>query len=84
MSFPIKAWLRFYFKLVLISAWNGILRFGYVASGAAAVQLTQTVDIRTLGVKGALWILGGTIVASIGGALYKHQIPDPNEPTPPV
>lgn len=84
MSFPVKAWIRFYFKLSLISAWNGFIRFAYVAVGGATAQLTQVVDIRTLGMKGVGWILAGTILSNIGLALFKHQIPDPAEPTPPL
>lgn len=83
MSFPVKAWLTFYLRLILVSAWNGILRFVYVASGAAAAQLTQVVDLRTVGMKAFGWVLAGTVVASVADALNRHRVPEPNEPTAP-
>jgi hypothetical protein len=80
MSFPFKAWVRFYFKLTLIAAWNGVIQFAYVAFGAGGAQLTGAVDLRTLGVPAAGWVFLGTVVANIAGAWYRHRIADPAEP----
>lgn len=84
MDFPIKAWIRFYFKLTLVAAWNGIIKFIYVASGGAIAQCAQVVDARVLGMKGWGYILLGTVLASVGAALLRHQLPEPNEPTQPT
>ena len=84
MTFPWRAWVRFYFKLSLISAWNGVLRFVYVASGAGAAQCTGLTDIRTIGMKGALYVFAGTVVASVAAALFRYQLPDPAAPTMPT
>jgi len=84
MSFPVKAWIRFYFKLVLIAAWNGALRFLYVLTGAGAASGAQLVDLKAIGLKEAAWVLASTVVVSVAGALYKHQLPEPSEPAAPI
>lgn len=81
MSLPVKAWLRFYFKLSLVAGWNGVLRFLYVLTSAGVLQGTQTVDFRTIGWAGTGWVLFGTMLASIAGAWYRHPLPEPSEPT---
>jgi hypothetical protein len=84
MSFPIKAWIRFYFKLSLVAAWNGVIKFIYVVSGGAIAQCAEVVDVKTLGMKGWVYILIGTVLASVGAAWMRHQLPEPNEPTQPT
>ena len=84
MTFPIKAWIRFYFKLVLVAAWNGALRFIYVLAGAGAASGAQLVDLKAIGLKEATWVLASTMIVSVAGALYKHQLPEPSEPETPI
>jgi len=79
-SEKLKLWAKFYGKIAIISAWNGILRFSYVATGAAAASTASLVDLRSLSIGGFGWLLLGTIIASIFGELYKHPLPLPQEP----
>lgn len=79
----VKAWASFYRTLLLVAAWNGICRFAGVLVGAGGAQVMNVVDLRKIGMAGAGWILCGTILASIGGALYANQITLPPKPTDP-
>lgn len=80
MDVPYKAWLRFYFKLSLSAAWNGFLKFLWVLTGAGALQVTQTVNLTSIGLQGAFYLLLSTIVVNIAADLYKHPLPAPEVP----
>jgi len=76
----LKLWIKFYGNLSLIAAWNGVLRFFYAATGAAAASSASLVDLKSISIKDFGWLLLGTVITSIFGELYKHPLPIPQEP----
>jgi predicted membrane channel-forming protein YqfA (hemolysin III family) len=81
-SAQIKAWAKFYAALIGLAAWRGLTFFLYVLTGAGVVAAGKLVDFKAIGLADAGWLLLGTVLASIAGALYSHQPPDPTPPSP--
>ena len=78
----LKEWGRFYLKLMFLAAWRGVICYLYTLTGGALATAGQVVDLRGIGLAGAGWLLLGTVVTAICGALYAHQPADPAEPPP--
>lgn len=77
-----KPWASYYAKLAGVAVWRGFTFFLYTLVGAGGAALVKVVDLRTLTMKDAGWVLAGTILTSIAGAWYKNPPPDPAPPTP--
>jgi hypothetical protein len=74
-----KDWFKFYLKLTATAAWNGFVMWLHVATGAGVAQSAGVVDLRALWGTGVAWTLLATVITSIAGALYRHQMPEPEK-----
>lgn len=84
-----KAWARFYAKLVLFNAWNGVICWFATLVGVSGSNLALTafgyppaVDPHLIRWQGAGAALVGTILTFVGFALSRHLLKDPPEPEP--
>lgn len=76
----LKAWGRFYLRLIATWIWNGTLTFLRVFLGAAGAKAGGLVDFSLISWKGAGWILLGTILTLVIEALFKFKLPEPKPP----